>query len=87
VTAGNPVYSGGATYPTGTARLSANSTTPRLTFDYDQGTAVNWQNQAVGSANPNPPGNIPGMSQASLKALSRWRQGIGFRDWWFEQEQ
>lgn len=59
VTAGKPVYSGGATYPAGTARLSANATTPRLTLDYDRGTAVNWQNQAVGSANPNPPGNIP----------------------------
>lgn len=57
--AGNPVYSGGTSYPTGTSRLSANSTTPRLTLDYDQGTAVNWQNQAVGTANPNPPGNIP----------------------------
>ncbi|MDI1250691.1 MAG: hypothetical protein PSV13_17650 [Lacunisphaera sp.] len=59
VTAGKPVYSGGTTYPTGTARLSANSTTPRLTLDSDQGTAVNWQNQAVGSANPSPPGNVP----------------------------
>ncbi len=58
-TAGQPVYSGGTTYPTGTSRLSANSTTPRLTLDHDRGTAVNWQNQAVGTANPNPPGNIP----------------------------
>jgi iron complex outermembrane receptor protein len=58
VTAGKPLYdrstmgTAAANYPTGVSRISANSTSPRISIDADRpGEVTNWQNLGVGNAN------------------------------------